>query len=56
MAAVEHALLKRLDDFPRISKKDARKLRELGDMLSELESAKLDGQKNAQSSAQGPLS
>ena len=37
---IEHALLKRLEEFLRISNKDPRQLRELGDLLQELESAK----------------
>lgn len=40
---IEHALLKRLEDFPRISNKDLRQLRELGDLLQELEAAKRGG-------------
>lgn len=40
---IEHALLKRLEDFPRISNKDPRQLRELGDLLQELEAAKRGG-------------
>lgn len=40
---VEHALLKKLEDFPRLSNKDSHKLRELGDILLELECAKVEG-------------
>lgn len=40
---IEAALFKRLDTFPRISSKDYIKLRELGDLLMELLSAKEDG-------------
>ena len=40
---IEHALLKRLEDFPRLTNKEPRQLRELGDLLLELESAKWSG-------------
>ncbi|XP_037392738.1 uncharacterized protein LOC119263058 isoform X2 [Pygocentrus nattereri] len=40
---IECALFKRLDDFPRISAKDYTKLRELGDLLMELNCAKEEG-------------
>nr|XP_055053880.1 uncharacterized protein LOC129439016 [Misgurnus anguillicaudatus] len=40
---VEHALLKKLEDFPRLGNKDSHKLRELGDILLELECAKTEG-------------
>ncbi|XP_077385858.1 uncharacterized protein LOC144023832 [Festucalex cinctus] len=40
---IENALFKKLDSFPRISNKDNLKLRELGDLLMELLSAKEDG-------------
>ncbi|KAI2663058.1 hypothetical protein H4Q32_002087 [Labeo rohita] len=40
---VEHALLKKLEDFPRLSNRDSHKLRELGDILLELECAKSEG-------------
>ncbi len=40
---VESALFSKLDNFPRISNKDNSKLRELGDLLLELRSAKEDG-------------
>lgn len=39
---VEDALMKRLEDFPRIPYRDNVKLRELGDLLLELETAKTD--------------
>ncbi|KAL1425478.1 hypothetical protein MTO96_019142 [Rhipicephalus appendiculatus] len=39
---VEDALMKRLEAFPRLSGKDNVKLRELGDLLLELEAAKAD--------------
>lgn len=40
---IEHALLQKLDNFPRISNKDGQRLRELGDILLEVESAKAGG-------------
>ena len=40
---IENALFKRLDSFPKIPCKDYVKLRELGDPLVELQSAKEDG-------------
>lgn len=40
---IENALLKKLDTFPPISNKDTHKLRELGDLLKELEAAKAEG-------------
>ena len=40
---IENALFKKLDMFPRISSKDHIKLRELGDLLMEIQSAKEDG-------------
>ncbi|XP_038153297.1 uncharacterized protein LOC119791326 [Cyprinodon tularosa] len=40
---IENSLFNRLDSFPKLSNKDHRKLRELGDLLMELEAAKLDG-------------
>ena len=40
---IEHALLKKVEDFPRISSRDNKKLRELGDPLLELEAAKMNG-------------
>ncbi|KAL2089355.1 hypothetical protein ACEWY4_014043 [Coilia grayii] len=41
--AIEQALLTKLDNFPKISSRDYHKLRELGDLLMELLSAKEDG-------------
>ncbi|KAJ8257165.1 hypothetical protein COCON_G00193170 [Conger conger] len=40
---VENALLKKVEDFPKISAKENHKLRELGDILMELEAARADG-------------
>lgn len=40
---IEHALLQKLENFPRISNKDSQHLRELGDLLVEVESAKAGG-------------
>ncbi|KAL1480961.1 hypothetical protein MTO96_050595 [Rhipicephalus appendiculatus] len=40
--AIEDALLKRLEDFPKIPCRDNAKLKELGDLLLELEPAKTD--------------
>ena len=40
---IESALMKKLDAFPTISNKDTHKLRELGDLLKELEAAKAEG-------------
>lgn len=40
---VENSLFKRLESFPKISNKDHRKLRELRDLLMEIEAAKADG-------------
>ncbi|XP_039863534.1 uncharacterized protein LOC120718871 [Simochromis diagramma] len=40
---IEGAFLKRLDNFPKIPNRDGRKLRELGDLLSEVQAAKEDG-------------
>ncbi|XP_057699488.1 collagen alpha-1(XI) chain-like isoform X2 [Corythoichthys intestinalis] len=39
----ERSLFKRLDDFPKIAAKDHAKLRDLGDLLMELEGAKEEG-------------
>lgn len=39
----ENALFKKLDVFPKISNRDYAKLRELGDLLMELQAAKDDG-------------
>ncbi|XP_049341522.1 uncharacterized protein LOC125806060 [Astyanax mexicanus] len=41
--AMEHALLKKIEEFPRLTNKDNVKLRELGDLLLELECAKDEG-------------
>ncbi|XP_026147341.1 uncharacterized protein LOC113121247 [Carassius auratus] len=40
---IENALLRKLEEFPKISNRDGQRLRELGDMLMELESAKSGG-------------
>lgn len=40
---IENALLKKIDDFPKLANKDNHKLRELGDILLELECAKVEG-------------
>ncbi|XP_061836601.1 E3 ubiquitin-protein ligase LRSAM1 isoform X1 [Nerophis lumbriciformis] len=40
---IENAMLKRLEEFPRIANKDNQKLQELGDLLLELEAARRDG-------------
>lgn len=40
---IENALLKKLEEFPKISNKDNEKLWELGDLLLELEAARKDG-------------
>lgn len=40
---VEHALLKKVEDFPKLTNKDNIKLRELGDILQEIECAKVGG-------------
>ena len=40
---IEHALFKKIDDFPKITNRDDTKLRELGDLLLELELAKAEG-------------
>lgn len=40
---IENALLRKLEEFPNISNRDGQILRELGDMLMELESAKTGG-------------
>lgn len=42
--AIESSLFKRLDWFPKISNKDFQKLRELGDLLKDVLSAKAEGQ------------
>lgn len=41
--AIERALLSKLESFPKISGKDLYRLRDIGDLLAELEAAKLDG-------------
>lgn len=41
--AIENALLKKVDDFPKISNREHHRLRELGDILLELEAARADG-------------
>ena len=40
---IENSLFQRLENFPKITNKDHKKLRELGDLLMELEAAKSDG-------------
>ncbi|KAG7523181.1 hypothetical protein JOB18_041139 [Solea senegalensis] len=40
---IERALFERLENFPKFSNKDPQKLRELGDLLTELNSAKSEG-------------
>lgn len=40
---IEHALLKKIEDFPKLTNKNHAKLRELGDILLELECAKAEG-------------
>lgn len=40
---IERALFERIESFPKISPKDALKLRELGDLLREIESTKSEG-------------
>lgn len=41
--AIENALFTKIEDFPKMAAKDSQKLRGLGDLLTELEAAKLDG-------------
>ena len=41
---IEHALLKKIENFPRITNREAHKLMELGDILLEVEAAKSSGQ------------
>ncbi|XP_055486621.1 uncharacterized protein LOC129693911 [Leucoraja erinacea] len=41
--SIEHALFTKLENFPRITIKEPYKLRELGDLMSEIEAAKADG-------------
>ena len=40
---IEKSMFQRLDNFPKISAKDHFKLRELGDLLTEIQGAKEDG-------------
>lgn len=40
---IEHALLRKVEDFPKISNRENQRLRELGDILAELQAAKLNG-------------
>jgi len=40
---IENALLTKLEEFPKISNKDNEKLRELGDLLLEMEAARKVG-------------
>lgn len=40
---IEHALLKRVEDFPKVSNRENQRLRELGDLLLELQAAKHNG-------------
>ncbi|XP_057699895.1 uncharacterized protein LOC130920590 [Corythoichthys intestinalis] len=40
---IEHALFKKIEDFPRIASRENTKLRELGDLLMELELTKAEG-------------
>ncbi|XP_056093862.1 uncharacterized protein LOC130072671 [Rhinichthys klamathensis goyatoka] len=40
---IENALLRKVEEFPKISGKENHKLRELGDILMELEAARADG-------------
>ena len=41
--AIERAPFDKLEDFPKVTYKDPHKLRDLGDLLLELEAAKMDG-------------
>lgn len=41
--AIEKSLLNRLDHFPRVTNKEPQKLRELGNLLSEINAAKNNG-------------
>ena len=41
--AIKHTLFSKLENFPKVSYKDPHKLRELADLLMEVEAAKLDG-------------
>lgn len=49
---IESTLLKRADSFPKISSKDWKKLRELGDLLMKLQ-AKLEGGLTSLDTARG---
>lgn len=40
---IEHALLKRVEDFPKVTNREKQRLRELGDLLLELQAAKQNG-------------
>ena len=40
---IEHALLKKVENFPKLTNKDMKKFLELGDILLELDAAKTDG-------------
>lgn len=40
---IENSLLERVDSFPKFSNKDNKKLRQLGDLLTELQAAKSEG-------------
>ncbi|KAJ8346861.1 hypothetical protein SKAU_G00282620 [Synaphobranchus kaupii] len=44
--AIERALFSRIENFPKLSSKEPHKLRELSDLLLELEAAKLNGYLN----------
>lgn len=41
--AIENALLKKLEDFPKIANRENHKLRELGDLISEIDAAREGG-------------
>lgn len=40
---IENALLKKVEDFPKITNRENHRLRELGDILMELDAARIDG-------------
>lgn len=40
---IEHALLKKVEDFPKVSNRENQRLRELGDLLLEIQAAKQNG-------------
>lgn len=40
---IEHALFRKVENFPKITARDSSKLRELGDLLLELQLAKAEG-------------